>query len=93
MEKGEGTAVNLAVIDRGEVDELQNDRIQREVRQFLATQYEHVIETLKTHRDFVNAVAERLMWDPVIDQQEMTQIASQFGLITISIDGVQASVK
>jgi hypothetical protein len=93
MEKGEGTAVNLAVIDRGEVDELQNDRIQREVRQFLAAQYEHVIETLKTHRDFVTAVAERLMWDPVIDQQEMTQIASQFGLIPISIGGVQAFVK
>lgn len=93
MEKGQGTAVNLAVIGRGEVDELQNDRIQREVRQFLAAQYEHVVETLKAHRDFVNAVAERLMWDPVIDQQEMTQIASQFGLVTLLSNGVQASVK
>ena len=80
MEKGQGTSVNLAVIGRGEVDELQNDRIQREVRQFLAAQYEYVVETLKSHRNFVNAVAERLMWDPVIDQQEMAQIARQFDL-------------
>lgn len=92
MEKGQGTSANLAVIGLGEVDELQNDRIQREVRQFLATQYEHVVATLKTHREFVNAVADRLMWDPVIDQQEMTQIASQFGLITHAANGAQISV-
>jgi ATP-dependent Zn protease len=84
MEKGEGTSANLAVIGRGEVDELQNDRIYREVRQFLATQYEHVVAMLKKHHDFVNAVTDRLMWDPVIDQQEMTQIADQFGLTATS---------
>jgi ATP-dependent Zn protease len=84
MEKGEGTAANLAVIGRGEVDELQSDRIYREVRQFLETQYEHVMATLKKHHDFVNAVTDRLMWDPVIDQQEMTQIADQFGLTATS---------
>jgi len=89
MEKGEGTAANLAVIGRGEVDELQNDRIYREVRQFLATQYEHVVATLNKHRDFVNAVADRLMWDPVIDQQEMTQIAAQFGLAATSNNKAQ----
>jgi len=79
METGQGTSANLAVIGQGEVDELQNDRIQREVRQFLATQYEHVVSTLKIHRDFIDAVADRLMWDPVIDQQEMIEIASQYG--------------
>jgi hypothetical protein len=47
-------------------------------------QYEHVVATLNKHRDFVNAVADRLMWDPVIDQQEMTQIAGQFGLAATS---------
>jgi hypothetical protein len=91
MEKGEGTAANLAVIGRGEVDELQNDRIYREVRQFLATQYAHVVETLKKHHDFVNAVTDRLMWDPVIDQQEMTQIAIQFGLVINTSHGEQPS--
>lgn len=91
MEKGEGTSANLAVIGRGELDDLQNDRIYREVRQFLATQYEHVVVTLNKHRDFVNAVADRLMWDPVIDQREMTQIANQFGLITSLTDRVQTN--
>jgi cell division protease FtsH len=84
MGQGQGTAANLAVIGRGEVDELQNDRIQRAVRQFLETQYEHVVETLQKHRDFVDAVAERLLWDPVIDQLEMTEIANQFSLPTTS---------
>ena len=84
MGQGQGTAANLAVIGRGEVDELQNDRIQRAVRQFLETQYEHVVATLQQHRDFVDAVADRLLWDPVIDQQEMTEIANQFCLTTIS---------
>lgn len=91
MEKGEGTSVNLAVIGRGEVDDLQNDRIYREVRQFLAAQYEHVVAILKKHHDFVSAVADRLMWDPVIDQQEMTQIANQFGLIKMPSQGVKPS--
>jgi len=91
MEKGEGTSANLAVIGRGEVDDLQNDRIYLEVRQFLAPHYEQVVVTLKKHHDFVNAVADRLMQAPVIDQQEMTQIAIQFDLVINPSHGVQPS--
>lgn len=91
MEKGEGTSANLAVIGRGEVDDLQNDRIYLEVRQFLATHYEQVVVKLKKHHDFVNAVADRLMQDPVIDLQEMTQIAIQFGLVINPSHRVQPS--
>jgi hypothetical protein len=47
------------------------------------------VATLKKHHDFVNAVTDRLMWDPVIDQQEMTQIAEQFGLVIKQSNGVQ----
>lgn len=81
MGLGEGVAANLAVIGLGEIDELQNDRIHRDVRQFLALQYEHVVATLKTHHNFIEAIVDRLMWDPVIDQQEMNAIINQFGLI------------
>ena len=79
MELGRGTAANLAVLGRGQIDELQNDRIHRDVRQFLATQYEYVISALNANKPFVDAVSDRLMWDPVIDQREMTEIARQFG--------------
>lgn len=79
MELGQGTAANLAVLGRGQIDELQNDRIHRDVRQFLAAQYEYVISALNADKPFVDAVADRLMWDPDIDQREMTEIARQFG--------------
>jgi hypothetical protein len=93
MDQGQGTSANLAVIGHGEIDELQNDRIHRDVRKFLATQYEQVMSTLKTHREFVDAVASRLLWDPVIDQEEMTEIAHQFGMIAMSSDSASISVK
>jgi hypothetical protein len=73
------TGSNLAVLHRGEVDAVQNQRIRREVRRFLAEQYDHVLKTLREHQPFVEAVAERLLWDPVIDQTEMALLAQQHG--------------
>jgi hypothetical protein len=87
MDLGQSTSSNLAVIGRDEIDQLQNDRIQREVRLFLSTQYEYVLDVLKKHRNFVDAVADRLLWDPVIDQLELTEIASQFSFISSAVDG------
>ena len=81
MENGQGSAANLAVLERGEVDPMQNDRISRNVRQFLAEQYDHVLRTLENHRPYVEAVAERLLWDPVIDQSEMIELARGHGLL------------
>jgi len=93
MEKGEGTSANLAVIGLGDVNELEYNRIQSEVRQFLSMQYEHVVAILKGNSDFVEAVAQRLLWDPVIDQEEMTQISHQFGLAAFSVNSIQASIQ
>jgi|LauGreDrversion4_2_1035121.scaffolds.fasta_scaffold04825_5 hypothetical protein len=93
MEKGQGTSANLAVNGLGDVNELEYNRIQSEVREFLSIQYEHVVAILKGNSDFVDAVAQRLLWDPVIDQEEMIQISQQFGLATFSGKGIQASIK
>jgi cell division protease FtsH len=93
MEKGQGTSANLAVIGLGDVNELEYNRIQSEVRQFLSIQYEHVMAILKGNGDFVEAVAQRLLWDPVIDQEEMTQIARKFGLAALSVNEIQASIQ
>ena len=71
---------NLAVLRSGEVDPIQYDRISKEVRHFLHEQYHHVIDTLERNRGFVEAVAERLLWDPIVDQSEMIEIAVRFGI-------------
>ena len=80
MGKGTNSASNLAVLERGEVDPMQNDRVSRDVRQFLAEQYNQVLSTLEQHRQFVEAVAKRLLWDPVIDQGEMAELAGAHGI-------------
>jgi cell division protease FtsH len=83
MESGENSAAFLAVLPRGDkADPLQAGRVHREVRTFLANQYDYAMRTLTENRLFVDAVAERLLWDPVIDQGEMTEIAQQHGLMT-----------
>ena len=71
---------NLAVLNSSEVDPIQYDRISKEVRHFLHEQYHYVIQTLKQNREFVEAVADRLLWDPVVDQSEMIEIALKFGI-------------
>lgn len=71
---------NLAVLRSGEVDPIQYDRISKEVRHFLHEQYHHVIQTLENNKGFVEAVAERLLWDPIVDQSEMIEIAVRFGI-------------
>lgn len=81
MERGENSAAFLAVLPRHEApDPLQAGRVHREVRRFLENQYAYAMNALQEHRPFLDAVAERLMWDPVVDQAEMTVLARQFGL-------------
>ena len=80
MMTSEIASSNLAVLNSGEVDSIQYDRISKEVRHFLHEQYHYVIQTLKQNRAFVEAVAERLLWDPVVDQSEMIDIAVRFGI-------------
>jgi hypothetical protein len=74
------SGMNLAVQLGSEIDPVQNERIAGEVRTFLAEQYAHVMRTLQEHRRFIDAVVDRLMWDPVVDQQEMIELASSVGI-------------
>ena len=80
MESVEVSAKNLAVLNRGEVDPMQYDRVRGDVRQFLEQQYHHVLKTLQDNKSFVEAVADRLLWDSVVDQSEMTEMARNYGL-------------
>jgi len=74
------SASNLAVLNLGEVDPLQYERVSKDVRNFLEEQYLYVMNTLKEKRAFVDAVAQRLLWDPVVDQQEMKTLSEQHGI-------------
>ena len=74
------SASNLAVLNLGEVDPLQYERVSKDVRNFLEEQYLYVMNTLKEKRALVDAVAQRLLWDPVVDQQEMKTLSEQHGI-------------
>jgi ATP-dependent Zn protease len=51
--------------------------IEELVRKFLAVQYAEVCNVLKENNDLLNAVAERMLWDPVVDQFELKEIWRQ----------------
>jgi len=81
MSSQDGSSSNLAVLSRREeVDSLQYERISRDVRNFLKEQYKIVLETLQEHRLFVEAIADRLLWDPIVDQSEMIDLAVKHGI-------------
>jgi hypothetical protein len=81
MERGESSAAHLAVLPRGEdIDPFRANRLHRDVRTFLANQYAYVVRVLNERRTFLDAVAERLLWDPVIDQEEMSELARLHGV-------------
>jgi hypothetical protein len=77
------SGMNLAVQVDKDAHPVQNDRIITEVRSFLSDQYAHVMRVLQDHRPFVDAVVDRLMWDPVVDQDEMAAIARAHGLMVL----------
>ena len=75
------SASNLAVLNLGDVDPVQYERVSKDVRNFLEEQYLFVMNTLEENKAFVEAVAQRLLWDPVVDQQEMKMLSEQHGIL------------
>lgn len=76
-----GSPENLAVVDAENLDPVQKERLMQEVRAFLAVQYQEVLTLMEKHREFVEAVADRLLWDPVIDRDEMLALMQKSGLL------------
>lgn len=70
---------NLAVVTEG-LSSLAELRIQRMVRRFLEREHAEVIKMLNENRAFLDAVADRLMWDPIVDQGEMAEMARRHGI-------------
>ena len=70
---------NLAVA-LGDLTPSQEAYFEGLTRAFLAGQYREVLALLGRHRPLLDAVADRLGWDPVVDQAELRQLCHESGL-------------
>jgi cell division protease FtsH len=74
-----GSGENLAVAV-GDLTPSQQAHFEALTRTFLAAQYREVLALLGRHRPLLDAVADRLGWDPVVDQVELRQLCVESGL-------------
>ena len=75
---GQNLAVLLSEPMMGESD--QAAETNRMVKDFLASEYQYVLKMIGTHEPFFSAIADRLIWDAIVDQSEMAKIAGRFGI-------------
>lgn len=73
---------NLAVVF-GKATDSEFAHFEKLIRDFLATEYRVVREMLTANRALLDDVAERLMWDPVVDQDELTAICAKHDVATL----------
>jgi hypothetical protein len=73
------SASNLAVAV-GNPTPSQQAYFESLTRTFLAEQYREVLALLGRHRRLLDSVADRLVWDPVVDQAELRQLCLESGL-------------
>jgi hypothetical protein len=73
------SASNLAVAV-GNLTPSQQAYFESLTRAFLAEQYREVLALLGRHRRLLDSVADRLVWDPVVDQAELRQLCLESGL-------------
>lgn len=70
---------NLAVVFN-EMNAQEFERTYEKARLFLMEEYAEVLRILERHRVFMDAIAERLMWDPLVDGEEMIELAAAHGI-------------
>ncbi len=77
MEKPGQSESNLAIVvgNPTHSEFAHNEKLNRE---FVAEEYRYVIKKLTVHRELLNEVAERLLWDPVVDQDELACICKKY---------------
>jgi ATP-dependent Zn protease len=64
----------------GRASDSEDADVEALVREFLANEYRIVRERLAANRALLDDVAERLMWDPVVDQDELADICKKHGV-------------
>ena len=73
MEKAGQSESNLSLV-LGEPTPSEYEHVEKLSRMFVAKEYLIVIEQLTKHRHLLDDVASRLLWDPVVDQDELIEI-------------------
>ena len=76
MASSRASGSNLAVVV-GQPSPSEFAHIEELVRKFLAVQYAEVLKILTKNKNLLDAVAERMLWDPVVDQSELKEIWRQ----------------
>lgn len=74
------SASNLAVII-GEPSPSEYAHVESLVRHFLDQEYRYVYKLLEANRPLLDAITERLMWDPIVDQSELETICKELRVI------------
>jgi hypothetical protein len=54
------------------------------VRQFLATEYAQTLNLLQTNRPLLDAITDRLMWDPIVDQEELKALLAENNTLSVA---------
>lgn len=73
------SASNLAIVV-GTPTPTEYAHNERLVRRFLATEYGETMTLLQAHRALLDAIADRLLWDPIVDQDELKALMAEIGL-------------
>jgi hypothetical protein len=76
MTSPESSASNVAIVV-GDPSPSESAHIERLIRQFMSNEYCVVLKQLTEHRPLVDAIADRLMWDPIVDQSELLELSQQ----------------
>ena len=77
---------NLAVV-YGEPSPSECEHVESLVRRFMADEYRNVLDLLTSHRPLLDAIAKRLMWDPVVDQSELAALCAEHQVVLENLTG------
>jgi cell division protease FtsH len=78
MTSHEQSASNLAVVV-GDPSDSEQHHVEGLVRTYLRDEYNRVYKVLEAHRPLVEAIIDRLMWDPIVDQNKLLELSRQHG--------------
>ena len=88
MDEAGKSASNLAV-RIGSATPSWDAHVETLVRDFLAKEFQVVIQMLERYRSFVDAIADRLLIDPILDQQTLTLLAGSY--VNVDTSSVEPS--
>lgn len=78
MTSHEQASGDLGVV-LGDPTPTERARLEGQVRAYLAREYRHVYQVLEENSPLVDAIADRLMSAPIIDQKQLLELSRQHG--------------